>query len=106
MGSASGLMPHLRWLITRNSCQPECALEPSTSSSSPPCTCTADNIEDEVELFVPKRSMKIGKSTRDKLNTTQEVMKLLQEFVRNDPTKEMISFLRGEMEKSCEHELT
>ena len=32
-------------------------------------------------------------------------MQLIQEAVRNDPTKEMISFLRDEMEKSREHEL-
>lgn len=97
---------------TRDSCQPERALEPSISSSSPPCTPgsslddnTADNVEDEVELFVPKRSVKKGKCNKDTLDTTQEVMKFIQEAVRNDPTKEMISFLRDEMEKSREHEL-
>ena len=97
---------------TRDSCQPERALEPSTSSSSPPCTPgsslddnIADNVEDEAELFVPRRSVKKGKSNKDKLDTTQEVMKLIQEAVKNDPTKEMISFLRDEMEKSREHEL-
>ena len=97
---------------TRDSCQPERALEPSISSSSPQCTPgsflddnTADNVEDEAELFLPKRSAKKGKCNKDTLDTTQEVMKLIQEAVRNDPTKEMISFLRDEMEKSCEHEL-
>lgn len=97
---------------TRDSCQPERALEPSRSSSSPPCTPgsslddnTADNVEDEAELFVPKRCVKKGKSNKDKLDTTQEVLTLIQEAVRNDPTKEMISFLRDEMEKSREHEL-
>ena len=97
---------------TRDSCQPERALEPSRSSSSPPCTprsslddSTADNVEDQAELFVPKRSVKNGKSNKDKLDTTQEVMQLIQEAVKNDPTKEMISFPRDEMEKSREHEL-
>ena len=32
-------------------------------------------------------------------------MKLNQEAVRNDPTKEMISFQRDEIEKSYGHEL-
>ena len=32
-------------------------------------------------------------------------MKLITEVVRNDPTKEMISFLKDEMETSREHEL-
>jgi len=59
--------------------------EPSTSSSSPPCTSgsslygnTADKVEDEFELFVPKRSVKKGKSAKHKLDITQEVMKLIQ----------------------------
>ena len=92
---------------TRDSCQPEHALEPSRSSSSPPCTpgsslddSTADNVEDQAEVFVPKRSVK-----KDKLDTTQEVLQLIQETVKNDPAKEMISFVRDEMEKFCEHEL-
>ena len=95
---------------TRDSCQPKHALEPSRSSSSPPCTSgsslddnTAESVK-EAQLFVPKRSVKKGKS-KDKLDTTQEVMKLIQEAVKNYPTKEMISFLRDEMEKSREHEL-
>lgn len=98
---------------TRDSCQPEHALEPSSSSSSSsPHTPgsffdanTTDNFADEIELFVPERSAKKGKSAKDKLDTTQEVLKVVQEALRNDPTKEMISFLRDEMEKSCEHEL-
>jgi len=95
---------------TKDSCQQERALEPSASSSSPPCTpgspsSFADNVEDEVELFVPKRSLKKGKSNKDKHDTTQEVMKLIQEAVKNDPTKEMISFLGDEMEKSREPEI-
>ena len=39
---------------------------------------TADNVEDQAELFVPKRSVKKGKSNKDKLDTTQEVMQLIQ----------------------------
>jgi len=49
--------------------------------------------------------LKKGKSNKDKHDTTQEVMKLIQEAVKNDPTKEMISFLADEMEKSREHEI-
>ena len=48
---------------TRDSCRPERAVEPSTSSSSPPCTPESslydpDNVDDEVEMFVLKRSAK------------------------------------------------
>ena len=43
---------------TRDSCQPEWALKPSTSSSSPPCTPESSlydphNVDDKVEMFVP-----------------------------------------------------
>ena len=94
---------------TRDSCQPERALEPSSSSS--PCTPgsshddhPSDNAGDEDVLYIPKRSAKKEKFAKDKLDNTQ-VMKLITEVVRNDPTKEMISFLKDEMEKSREHEL-
>ena len=63
---------------TRDSCQPKWALEPSTSSSSPPCTPESslydpDNVDDEVEMFVPKRSAKKGKSNKDKLDINQSL---------------------------------
>ena len=56
---------------------------------------TADNVEDQAELFVPKRSVKKGKSNKDKLDTTQEVMQLIQEAVKNDPTKKKDQFSKG-----------
>ena len=63
---------------TRDSCRPERAVEPSTSSSSPPCTPESslydlDNVDDEVEMFVPKRSAKKGKSNKDKLDINQSL---------------------------------
>ena len=56
-------------------------------------------------MFLPKSSSKKGKSNKDKLDINQKVIQLIREAVRNDPTKEMISFLGDEMEKSREHEL-
>ena len=52
----------------------------------------------KIPLYVPKSSAKKGKFAKDKLDNTQEVMKLIQQAVRNDPTKEMTSFLKDEME--------
>lgn len=94
---------------TRDSCQPERAVESSSSSS--PCTPgsshdgnVSGNGRDEEAMYVPKRSAKKRKFAKDKLDNT-EVIKLISEAVRNDPTKEMISFPKDEMEKSREHEL-
>ena len=56
-------------------------------------------------MFLPKRSSKKGKSNKDKIDINQKVIQLIQEAVRNDPKKEMISFFGDEMEKSHEHEL-
>lgn len=38
-------------------------------------------------MFVPKRSAKKGKSNKNKFDINQEVIQLIQEAVRNDPTK-------------------
>lgn len=90
---------------TRDSCQPEQALEPSSTNSERSFT-SADGLWEEKDLFVPVRNAKKRQSTKEKLDaTTIEVMKLVKEAVDNDPTKEMINFMGEEMEKSREHEL-
>lgn len=45
------------------------------------------NVENEDELYVPKRSAKKSKYANE-LGNTQEVMKLIQEAVKNDPTRD------------------
>lgn len=91
---------------TRDSCQPEKALEPSTSNSarsSPTSDVLAEEGQDP--LFVPVKNVKKRQSTKEKLDaTTVEVMNLVKATIENDPTKELITFMREEMEKSCEHE--
>ena len=90
---------------TRDSCQPEQALEPSSTNSERSVT-SADGLGEEEDLFVPIKNAKKKQSTKEKLDaTTIEVMKLVKGAVDNDPTKEMINFMREEMEKSRQHEL-
>ena len=57
-------------------------------------------------LFVPVKNVKKRQSTKVKLDaTTVEVMKLFKETIEIDQTKELITFMREEMEKSHEYEL-
>jgi len=91
---------------TRDSCQPDQALEPSTSNSDKSFDGTDDSRESGAELFVPKKNVRKRQSAKEKLDsTTFEVMEMVKEAVRNDPTKDLIAFMREEMEKSREHEM-
>ena len=57
-------------------------------------------------LFVPVKNVKKRQSTKEKLDATSvEVMNLVKASIENEPTKELITFMREEMEKSREHEL-
>ena len=57
-------------------------------------------------LFVPVKNVKKRQPTKVKLDaTTVEVMNLVKATIENDQTKELITFKREEMEKSCEYEL-
>ena len=91
---------------TRESCQPDLALEPSASPS--PSDLSVQSLDEsgmEKELFVPVKS-KRKQSSKERLDmATTEALTLVKEAIHNDPTKELISFMREEMEKSRQHEL-
>ena len=91
---------------TREYCQPDLALEPSASSSPSDLSVEiSDDSVKEKELFVLiKTKRQLSKKRLD--SATTEVLTLVREAVQNDPTKELISFMKEEMEKSREHELT
>jgi len=60
----------------------------------------------EQNYLCPKRMS--GKDNQPRKNLTAlhfEVMEIVKEAVRNDPTKDLIAFMREEMEKSREHEM-
>lgn len=91
---------------TRDSCQPERALEPSSSKSGR-TTPSSEGLEGEEKdpLFVPVKNVRKKQTTKEKLDaTTLEAMNLVRSTIENDPTKELISFMREEMEKSRENE--
>ena len=88
---------------TRDSCQPDQALEPSSSEKS--FNDDADN-QDAAELFVPVKKIRKRVTAKDQLDTTTtEVLNLVREAVSNDPTRDLLNFMREEMDKSSQHEL-
>lgn len=91
---------------TRESCQPNLALEPSASSL--PSDTTVESLDDsgkEKELFVPIKAKRRQLSKERLDSATIKALALVREAVQNDPIKELISFMKEEMEKSREHEL-
>lgn len=98
---------------SRDSCQPEQAIEPSTSTSSSPCSTPSEleedeeKIEDKTEgetraMFVP---IKKRKRKENEPGPADKMLKLLEEMVENDQTKDLLQFMREDAEKSRQHEL-
>ena len=94
---------------TRDSCQPELALEPSSSGSSNKSFDDTDHSREDASdgsLFVPKRNVMKVKSSKHKLDSlTFQVMKVVEDVANNDPTKDLINFMREEKEKLRQHEI-
>jgi translation initiation factor 1 (eIF-1/SUI1) len=86
---------------TRDSCK---AVEPSATTSTIAGSNTENDSHEEENSekpFVPIKSTKKKSSNKD---TIAEVIGLIKETISNDPAKEMISFMREELQKSMEHE--
>lgn len=81
---------------TRDSCQPDMAIEPSATTNLTEEEEIAKNFED----FLPKKKVKPTKK-----NTVAEAVELFKQVVENDPAKEIISFMKHEAEKARQHEL-
>lgn len=95
---------------TRDSCQSDQALEPSTlefvrnkgeSSSGTDKVLKSESEDKPGKLFVPVKEHKRSK----KDDPVCEAIKLMRSVVENDPTKEVINFLKEDIQKACEHEL-
>ena len=86
------------------SCKPEQAVEPSLSERA-----SRDDDQDTAtseELFVPVKSgHKILNKKEYIDSTTLEVLNVVKDIVKNDPTKELIGFMREEMEDSRKQEM-
>ena len=108
------LFPIIR---TRDSCQPEHAVEPSSSEGVE--RSTNDNAslspgpDDETDsststnMFIPiKSGQKKIKKKADVSSTTLEVLGLMKDVIKNDPTKDLIELMRSEMEQSRKQEMS
>ena len=118
-GLGNWFKPLFAVVQTRDSCQPDQAIEPSSleqSSSSEKSSKSADseksfqdhqenNEDSEGGLFIPIKKRKREKAKEKLEAAVMEASELVKEVVNNDPTKELINFLREEMNRSCEHEL-
>lgn len=98
---------------TRDSCRPDLATEPSINV---PVTDCNDDVDDEdqdldrdqpsTQLFVPvKTAPKKKKRKGDNTEILTEAVNLLKTAVENDASKDMLAFLKEDIEKSREHEL-
>ena len=94
---------------SRDSCQPEQAIEPSSSTSvrSTPEEENAEKATDQTEegtraMFVPikKRKRKDNES-----EAAAKILKVLETMMENDPTKELLQFMKEDAEKSRQNEL-
>ncbi|KAK2553579.1 hypothetical protein P5673_025070 [Acropora cervicornis] len=96
---------------TRESCQPQQAIEPSPSPS--PCSslsqvdkATDDDLEStENEMFIPRKKARKAKNKSPIDAALVETLDLVKEVVKNDPTKDLINLRRQEMDKARDHEL-
>ena len=88
---------------TRDSCQPEQAIEPSTAatteSSSPDLS---PPISGEESMFTPIR---IPKKSGRKEDPIKEVVGMVKELVQQDPMKDFLEFAREEARLAREHEM-
>ena len=81
---------------TRDSCQPDLAVEPSSLNDLSEEEEVARTLED----FVPIKKIKLPKK-----NNVSDAIELLKRVVEQDPAKELITFMREESEKARKHEL-
>ena len=118
-GLGNWFKPLFAVVQTRDSCQSDQAIGPSSleqSSSSEKSSKSADseksfqdhqenNEDSEGGLFIPIKKRKREKAKEKLEAAVMEASELVKEVVNNDPTKELINFLREEMNRSREHEL-
>lgn len=93
---------------TRDSCSPELAIEPSASKEKNNQMTENEGIVDEhknssVGEFVPVKLVPTKRQKKE--DPLVEAIHLMRTAIENDPTKELIKFLKSDLEKSREHEL-
>lgn len=93
---------------TRDSSSPELTIEPSASKEENNQPTENEDILDEhknssVGEFVPVKTVPTKRQKKE--DPLVEAIHLMKTAIENDPTKELIKFLKSDIEKSGEHEL-
>ena len=97
---------------TRDSCQPEQAIEPSSQRNETSSESNSPSLQaqypsepgsacDSPDLFVPVKKTKKVKSE----NQLQEVVGMLKKVIEQDPMKAFLEFAKEEADKARQHEL-
>ncbi|CAB4032760.1 Hypothetical predicted protein, partial [Paramuricea clavata] len=90
---------------TRDSCKPENAIEPSAKlddGKESGSEDSASKVERDKEMFVP---VKKNSAKRPKTDVIASSLELLQNTIKNDPTKELLQILKDDMQHSREQEM-
>lgn len=82
---------------SRDSCQPEQALEPTTMSD-------CENNTSGDSLFVPIKSSAAGKKKDKATDLLLESVNALKQVIENDPTKDILTLMREDMIQAREQE--
>ena len=88
---------------TRDSCQPELAVEPPAKNDAGGEEGPSDTNGLQKKVFVPLRSKKREKN-KETGDAVSEVLSLIKSTIENDPMKDMIKFMKEELRESREHE--
>lgn len=90
---------------TRDSCNPEQALEPSAESNTKTSSSDSFQVSDscgDTPVFVPVKSSSKKQKREDVMI---QAINLMKSAIENDPTKNLIEFMKDDIQKSREHEL-
>ena len=87
---------------TRESCQPEQAIEPGEQSSDSPNQSL--NLDDSAQdFFIPVK--KDARKSSHKEKQSQEILDLVQKIAEKDPMNDFLTFMREQEERDRKHEL-
>ena len=88
---------------TRDSCQPELAVEPSAKNDAGEEDGSSDTSGLQNKVAVPLRTKKREKN-KETVDAVSEVLSLIKSTMENDPLKDMINVMKEELKESREHE--
>ncbi len=86
---------------TRESCQPEQAIEPGEQSFN--SSATENSVESTQDFFVPVKKDAKKDSSKDK--QSQELIAIMKQLVEKDPMADFLKYAKEQEERDRQHEL-